>query len=222
MFGDELQAAGAIEPVPPFLLGRTVALLASGPSLTPRQVWECSQAGFALVGCNNQAIYALDAIWVPGERWLDDINPRVAHIPHRFTTVPPSRRRSTKNPPRYREDWQYLETDPNIGWSEDPTTLARGQHAGFQMINLAALAGATRILLLGYDGRLVPGKERHWFGPHPPGHDVDSKYDDFNLNYRRARGPLHDAGIEIVNATEGSAIDAFRQMPMPEVLKRWG
>lgn len=213
---------GAVRPVPPALLGRPVALLASGPSLTPRQVWEASQAGFALVGCNNQCIYALDVLWVPDHAWLDAIEPRVGHIPERWTTLTPAQRNSARHPARRRADWSYLDTDPNIAFSFDLTVLARNFHAGAQLINLAVLMGAKHLALFGYDGQTVDG-ERHWFGSHPPGPlDRASAYDRFNGAYPAIASALDSAGVECVNVTEASAIAAFPRARYQDVLSRWG
>ena len=221
-----IQTPGAIARVPKLFEGKTAALLASGPSLTPRQVWECAQAGWALFGCNNQCIYALDVLWAPDMEWLDIVDPRrVEHIPHRFTTATRGQRQQRQNPPRFRANWQYLETDPNIVWSDMPSKLARGQHAGYQLINLAGLAGCKRLVLLGYDGRRVKQADgtraRHWFGVHPGHLNKKSKFDEFNQNYLQLPDTLADRGIEVINATENSAIEAFERASLADCINRW-
>ena len=53
------------------------------------------------------------------------------------------------------------------GLSLDPDKLVTGHNSGFQALNLAVLAGARRILLLGYDGKAGQDGRTHWSGGHP-------------------------------------------------------
>lgn len=90
------------------------------------------------------------------------------------------------------------------GLGED--VLHFGSHSGYQAINLAYIFGATRILLLGYDCRVIDGK-RHYFGNHPGALNKNSSYELFAKSYRSIDTKL--CGLEIVNCTPGSMIDVF-------------
>lgn len=104
------------------------------------------------------------------------------------------------------------------GFSFDPECLATGGNSGFQAVNLAALAGAATIVLLGYDARDPrPGEEWHWFGEHPR-RSPSSVFRSYRQAFSRAASAIAAAGIRVVNATPGSAIDAFERASLETVL----
>lgn len=98
--------------------------------------------------------------------------------------------------------------------SLEPGELATapGKNSGFQAINLAVLAGAKRIPLLGIDGR--PG---HFHGGHPrptPEHF----YDAMRRAFSAAEKAFLDAGVSVVNCSPGSAVDSFPKMKLEDAL----
>lgn len=99
--------------------------------------------------------------------------------------------------------------------STDPTEVA-GLDAGTSAINLAALFGASEILLTGYDmtgGRWLNGRYKHHL-PFPPQRH-------FEL-HMAALPPFADdlkaAGIRVVNCSPISAVDVFEKRPLEEFL----
>lgn len=104
------------------------------------------------------------------------------------------------------------------GLSTDPGGLRTGQHGGYQAINIAVLAGAARIVLLGYDGKAAQGKS-HWFGDHP----VRNAHSDFVM-YRKTLNALAPlvaaAGVDVINASPDSAVECFRKLPLEQALAR--
>lgn len=67
-------------------------------------------------------------------------------------------------------------TDPEVhvlrnggqeGISLEPNALRTGQNGGYQAINLALLAGAAKVVLLGYDMKYAPDGRSHWHKGHP-------------------------------------------------------
>jgi hypothetical protein len=97
-------------------------------------------------------------------------------------------------------------------YSRTPTLLG-GFDAGSSAINLAALFGATEIVLLGMDmcgGRWVA---KH----HKP--VIPQKEFDRHLGGLRAMAPeLAKDGIRVVNCSPMSAIDCFEKRPLKEFL----
>jgi len=138
--------------------------------------------------------------------WWKHEGPRVArqHQGLRFTLDP-----------KVAEWATVLRIGGPLGLSTDPGTLNTGKNSGYQAINLAALLGAARILLLGYDMRSADGRD-HFFGAHPTGNKPD--YREFLPYFRTLVAPLADLGVSIVNCTPGSAIDAFPRMTLTEAL----
>lgn len=121
-----------------------------------------------------------------------------------------------------------LITDPDVlmlhnygttGLSQKPNGLMTGQNSAHQALNLATLAGAKRIILLGFDMKLGPKNEEHWFGSHP--RKTDPGTFSFMLNnFRKAVKPLAELGIEVINCSPDSALDCFRKEPLGETLAR--
>lgn len=88
------------------------------------------------------------------------------------------------------------------GLSREPGVLHSGRNSGYQALNLAYLSGAKRILLLGFDCHGT-----HYFGPHPPELDRGCGHGDWIPEFRTICPS--DYGIEIINLSADSAIDAF-------------
>lgn len=104
-----------------------------------------------------------------------------------------------------------------LGLCEDPAALRTGYNSGYMAINLAVLAGARRIVLAGYDGRCGPANEAHFFGEHPePTPDSVMRY--WVKSFRGMTADLARLGVEVINATPGSAIDAFPREDLDAVL----
>lgn len=107
------------------------------------------------------------------------------------------------------------------GLSDKPTELRTGRTGGYQVINIAALAGARRILLLGYDGRRATDGRAHWFGDHPITTD-NGQIEALAKNLRWLVQPLAERGISIINCSPGSAVDAFPKQALEAALEEEG
>lgn len=103
--------------------------------------------------------------------------------------------------------------DPELGY------VCHGSNSGHAAVHLAAQLGANPIVLVGFDMRLVNGKQ-HYFGKHPVQIRNASNYIAWCHNYRRLGQELAPHGIEILNATPGSALTCFRQVRLEDVLER--
>lgn len=194
--------------------GETVVVAATGPSLTPDVAKRCK--GFRVIAVNDawrlfptaDVLYAADAIWwkvhkgVPdfgGERWTTISGHRseqeAAAAALKLHTVPG----------RHAEEF-----------STDGRSIHYGANSGFQAVNLAILFGAARIVLVGFDMRVVDGK-RHFFGDHPKPLRQVANYDRFVRIFARAAQSL-PAGVAIINATPGSALTCFPQADLDHAL----
>lgn len=104
------------------------------------------------------------------------------------------------------------------GISESPAELRTGGHSGHMALNIAVLAGASPHVLLGFDAREGVNRKKHWFGDHPD--KTAPAYRDMVLTMRTAATALAARGIEVLNASPGSAIDCFPRMTIEEALAR--
>lgn len=102
------------------------------------------------------------------------------------------------------------------GLSEIPTEICTGSNSGYQAVNIATLAGAARVLLLGYDARGVGGKD-HYFGEHPD--KTKPPYEILKARFKSAAAAAKKLGVEILNATPGSALDCFSRIDLAEGLQ---
>jgi len=102
--------------------------------------------------------------------------------------------------------------------TKDRRALRMGRNGGFQAINLAVHLGAKRIILLGYDMKLIDGKN-HWEGAEPRGkHQPPEPFDLFIPAFDTIVEPLKQLGIEIFNCTMGSEMKAFPIVPIDKVI----
>jgi len=105
------------------------------------------------------------------------------------------------------------------GFDPDPGALRTGSNSGYQAIHLAAHFGAKRIILLGYDMR-VSGQSTHWHEGHgKPAKSYQAVLSStFLPKFKSLVGPLRDRGVEVINATEGSALTFWPSCNLKEAL----
>ena len=110
----------------------------------------------------------------------------------------------------YGLDRILIEPRGRIGW---------GGNSGFHALNLAVQSGARRIILVGYDLNLEGGV--HWHGAH-----ARVLHDPSAINLRRwarildQQAPLlAELGVEVLNASPTSALQAFRKVDFEEALR---
>lgn len=103
-----------------------------------------------------------------------------------------------------------------------PGTLGSGGNSGFQALNLAVQFGARRILLIGFDMTDYYGV--HWYGRA----QGNGRSNPAEWNFRRWRAAfavaatqLTQAGVEVLNASELTALTCFPKTTIEEALLRW-
>ena len=192
--------------------GATVVCIATGPSLTAEDV-EYVRGKARAIAVNNaytlapwaDVLYGCDAQWwhwhqgvttFAGAKWSLDHSAW-----HTYRA-------------RYADVALLQKTGAN-GLEHSPTGLRSGRNSGYQAINLAVHYGAARIVLLGYDMQPSGGRS-HFFGEHPNG--SKSPYHHFRAAFETLVKPLEKKGIDVVNCTRRSALTAFRQAPLRDVL----
>jgi hypothetical protein len=102
------------------------------------------------------------------------------------------------------------------GLSLERDAIVTGRNSGFQALNVAILAGAKRILLLGFDGRPALDGRAHWHGGHPkPPHPAAWKA--IVGSFDAAEREIQKAGVEVINCSATSQI-GFRKMAIEDAL----
>lgn len=170
--------------------GKTVACLASGPSLNAADCERVRAAGIPAVVTNTtfrlcpwaDALYAMDKQW-----WLHHLKEvdrdfrglRVTmHLmPHRFGTI-----------------------------AMRQCGFKSYNHSGAGAISLALYGGAKRVILLGYDCQHTGGRA-HWHGDHPSKLGNAKTVDRWGPCYDGLRQRMDGAGIAYLNCSRESALD---------------
>ena len=104
------------------------------------------------------------------------------------------------------------------GLSTTPGLIHFNSNSGAQALNLAVLWGAKRLLLVGFDGGLVGGKD-HFFGSHPKSLRNNSPYPTFVRNFESIAADCKRLGVAVVNTSVGSHIKAFPKLPLADALR---
>lgn len=100
--------------------------------------------------------------------------------------------------------------------SEKPNGIHTGSNSGYQVMNVVTLAGAKRILLVGYDMRFTNGRS-HSHNGHP--HKMpENSYRDFAKTFATMQPQLAKLGVEVLNCTPGSAITCFPKGDLASLL----
>ncbi len=92
-------------------------------------------------------------------------------------------------------------------------------NSGAGAIAVAALSGATRVLLLGYDCRHAADGRRHWHGDHPPGtagNAAPQTVAKWPAQFRKLREAF--PRLEIINCTRETALDAFPRAKLEDCI----
>jgi hypothetical protein len=199
--------------------GAVAALVASGTSATPEAVALLRRPGVRVLVVNTcyqlapwaDALYACDSVWW---HWYPDAL--------RFAGL-----KITQDEPTARTlNIHQVELLPPDAPDADtiqvarPGVLGRGSNGGFQALNLEVQFGARRIILIGldYHGPRWHGAHRHGVkeGQHPATLAHWAKLFDAQADR------LAELGVEIINASPHSALNAFRKLPIEPALAAFG
>jgi hypothetical protein len=103
------------------------------------------------------------------------------------------------------------------GLSLDREEICTGSSSGYQAINIAVLAGAERVVLLGYDNKRseVSGKP-HFFGQHPDRTELN--YDVVKEQLKRLADAVSKAGVRVTNASLATALTCFERGALESIL----
>lgn len=98
--------------------------------------------------------------------------------------------------------------------------IGGGGNSGFQALNLAINWGARKIVLIGYDMHDLYGK--HWYGTNrwPLANNPDSScFNRWKPAFDRAALACEAKGIQVLNASKGSALNCFKKVSLEEAVK---
>lgn len=197
----------------------TVCILASGPSLTEEQCaavanWRDGPGRRRVIAINTtfQRAPWADVLYACDGRWWDMY---FAEVKEKFLSLSGLWTQDVAAEKKYGIHLIRSERLPGLG--KKPGIINQGASSGYQALNLAWQAGATKVILLGYDAREV-NKQAHWHGDHPPEIKSGSPYAQWIKNFVQLAEDLKQSGCKVINATPGSAISAFPRATLDEAL----
>ena len=196
---------------------KTIVCIATGPSVTQRQVDTVRDKGFELYVCNNAFGLAPDASLLYGcnYAWWNHYWPEVKDLPcEKWTT-------NSHAANEYGLNWIAEKNEQ--GLSTDPTIIHHGHGSGYSLVSMAYRNGADRIVLLGYDlkyatnydgrAKQIGSAPRHYFGEYPQSMQhwpsvsvIRGIHVELVDLYRSIK---KQGVVEVVNCTPDSAIDCF-------------
>jgi hypothetical protein len=209
--------------VPRDWVGETVAILASGPSMS-REMADYVRGKCRVIAVNNQGIdtvdtatgalvpafapwadvlYASDAKW-----WL-----QYADRARSFTGTKVTARHGLVPWPEVFS----LAVSVRVPYDPSPEHIVTGGNSGYAALHLAIQRGASRVLLCGYDMQEVRGK-RHWFGTHEGKLENEQRYSGWIANFERLSLALKPMGVSVINCTPGGRLTGFKKAKLEETL----
>lgn len=190
--------------------GATVVVAGSGPSLDADELALArGRARVLVVNATYQAAPWADAMYASDYRFWRVYRKSVART---FT----GERWTASLAAAEAFGLRYQPMGPSCRY--DPRNrVVGGANSGHQAIHLAALWGARRILLVGFDMQQTGG-QAHWHGLHlgrlP---NADKFYHWIEQMQELARG-LARARVEVINCTTVSALQCFQRAKLDEII----
>lgn len=202
--------------------GQTCAVLASGPSMTRVVAQTVRDSGCKVIAVNNQGIetngkpamapwadimYASDATW-----WYNNKAAALKFTGRKVTVA----QQSNVSPNTISDDVHVMGHGGVSGFDDRPGFLRTGSNSGYAAVHLAIQLGAAKIVLCGFDMRMV-GSRRHWFGDHHWVGAQRTEYSIFLYHFRNSAKELSSRAT-IINTTPDSALTCFPRMDLKEAL----
>lgn len=206
--------------------GETCVVMASGPSLDQKdpdarfqvEVIEAAHAQkrTRVITVNDTYLLApfADAHYAGDRRWwsyhIDIMKGKVEHPDTKNKYLCRGEFWTRDNGSAEMYKLNRINTDAILGLSKRPGYVNHGTNSGQQAIGLAYQFGCNRILLVGFDCKYAKDGTAHFFGNHPSGWGNAPGINHWVTYFRSLGKDLQDAGIECVNCSLDTAIDAFK------------
>ncbi|WP_027517869.1 hypothetical protein [Bradyrhizobium sp. WSM1417] len=200
----------------PLFKGETIFCLASGPGLTAEI---CQRIrGRRAIAINSSAVLApwASVLFFTDSGWYEPRRELVANWAGLVVSM--SRTAKRELPDKVKR--VQGEGDPQAlpGFSRGPHVIQQGRSSGHTAVSLAIALGASRVVLLGYDMRFVGGREHCHDEYKGAARDVEIYSREFVPGFAGWDEAARAVGVEVVNATEGSAVKEFRFAKLEEIL----
>ena len=216
--------------------GETAVLLGGGPSLTQEQVETVRQAHqegrCRTIAVNDAYLLAqwADVCYFADSKWWnwqiagvakptigltgDEVRQRFWSFAGQKCSIQASGGNITDEAVHIMRNRDYP-VHGNV-LSDDSHFLATGRNSSYQALNLAILAGAKTVILLGVDGQKSPDGKTHWHGSHERP-TPEGAYAAYRRAFSEAAQAVAAAGVRVINASPSSAV-GFERMDIADAL----
>lgn len=192
---------------PPWWNDRPVAIVGAGPSLRdfrydrlrgPWHVVAVNQSIWPLRDIAHAAI-SIDIPWIRGQA------AEAVKLGVPIYVAGPEHHQCP-----FVEDVTYLRRSRTTGFSERDDTIEMGGTSGYAALNFAFLKRAKSVVLFGFDYSTRRGDHADdtLYAWHPPGHNA-RYWPRWAQNFREVIPQITKAGMQVLNASPESTIDAF-------------
>lgn len=196
--------------------GCDVVIVASGPSLSTKQIHAIAKTRLSRESLKvvviNDAVYPLVGIcdWLHAcdRSWWEG-NIRYVHEMSGLRTC------TERDVPGA---WVsgYFEASGEEGFDHRPGYVRTGRNSGYQALHCAIKTNPRRIVLVGFDMSKASDGAAHF---HPERDRVrPADYRDMAPLFMTLTPAIVDMGVQVLNATPGSAITAFEQVDLLSAL----
>jgi hypothetical protein len=177
--------------------GETAFIIGGGPSVLAQNVSRLEGRNVVAVNSSFKIAPFAQYVFAGDSRWLSHNSAALKKFKGKVVTCGNAVK------------WPGLlslskKTPLGIGISDDPRSVVFRRTSLHGAINLAVLLGATRLVLLGADGRASADGCSHHHDPHPWPQKPDC-WNKQRIDLATAVAPLKAKGVEVVNASPGSA-----------------
>lgn len=203
----------------PLFKGGTAFCMASGPSLTPEICEKVRGRKTLVVNSSCGLAPWADVLYFTDSSWYEQRRDLVANWAGLVVTMSPTAKRELPDKVRRIKG----EGDPSFpvrSFSAPGSSVVRqGRSSGHTAVSLLIAMAAKRIVLLGYDMRVVGGRE-HCHSEYRGSRTTERA--EYATQFVPAFNGWNEAalasGCEILNCTPGSAITEFPFADLDEVL----
>ena len=190
----------------------TCYIIGGGPSISSFDLNLLK--GRKVIATNNvyQLIPWVDYLFFMDKGWIKKHHLSIAKLPCiKFTVM--------REAGKYQRimNLKFIERDGRFGFSRRPNRLTHGGNSGYCALQLAYLFGATRIVLVGFDMKVV-NKQHNYHSGHKRKMDVSIYKDGYVKGFESLKD-CKKFGIEILNATPGSALTCFPFVDFEEFVR---
>lgn len=193
--------------VPQMWKGMTVAVLASGPSMSFGVADSVRHLRRVAVNTTYRLAPDADAVYGSDSSWWH-ANPSALACPGIKCCI----EQKPGLPPNVPDGVVTLRNTGRIGFDPDPGCARTIDNSGAVAIQIAVHAGAARILLLGFDMR-----GGHWHHDHH-GFNPSVAYLQRCVVAFRTLARALPSSVDVLNCTPDSALDCFPRVSLAEAL----